>query len=671
MNQHVRVADLTDEEFETWCFEGSEVDEEAELLAVLQKIGPEPGKDHQVTGIDSGPNGPTGPSASVEVAAVNAAGETESAQTKSSANISTQVDKSAVIVPVGADGTTFTDLASSVPDGFVLFNDGVYEIAADDATDPVFICTPLGVKAVFADNDGRGWGRLITVKSMNDQWHEIPVTNAGLTRSPGDVIATLVDHGLDYSTDKKTKDRLLRLLKQWKPSTQLQSVNRMGWVDEEFNAFVMGTTIVGRQNVLPLSSRTGIGTGLALRGGADDWKREVGLKCRENPLMVLAVSLAFSGPLLAPLGFTGGGLHFRGASSSGKTTLLNVAASVWGGRQIISQWRATTNGLEAIAATLNDMLLPLDEIAEISARDLHNSIYMLANGVGKARMTKDVTLADQARWRLALISSGEISVQEKLAEAHLDAMAGHEVRLIDIEADSRSFGAFDNLHNTSGPAAFADALQCATRDFHGQAGHSFVQKLTDVRLWERRSDFQKIVDDRAANWIEKLPGASNGQIDRVAKRFALIGLAGELATRFGLTGWNESEAFRAAEQALADWYERRYGARRDAADAFVKTLQDFLAENLNSMPYVGGPHVESAEPMGWRDDCRIYLTRETWAKIFNGEEGVEAAKALLGMQMLLPGDGGHHTRKAPRPIPGPRQRLYTVIIDHLTAYKAE
>ena len=584
---------------------------------------------------------------------------------------STHLDQSAAVSHADAADTSFTDLAPSAPDGFALFDDGVYEISADDSIDPVFVCSPLRVKAVFADGNGCGWGRLITVKSMNGQWHEIPVTNAALTRSPGDVIATLVDHGLDYSTDKKTRDRLLRLLKQWKPITQLQSVSRMGWVDDDLSAFVMGTNIVGRQNVLPLSPRTGIGTGLAVLGDVADWKQEVGTKCCGNPLMVLAVSLAFSGPLLAPLGISGGGLHFRGASSSGKTTLLNVAASVWGGRRLITQWRATTNGLEAIAATLNDMLLPLDEIAEISARDLHNSIYMLANGVGKARMTKDVTLANQARWRLALISSGEISVQEKLAEAHLDAMAGHEVRLIDIEADSRTFGAFDNLHNTSGPAAFADALQRATRDFHGEAGHTYVQKLTGCRLWDRRDEFQKAADDRAANWIKKLPSASDGQIDRVAKRFALIGLAGELATHFDLTGWNEHEAFRAAEQTFVDWYERRYGARRDAADAFVKTLQDFLAENLNSLPYVSGPHCEAAEAMGWRDESRVYLTKETWAKIFNGAEGAEAAKALLGMQMLLSGDGGHHTRKAPRPIPGPRRRLYTVIVERVTAYKAE
>lgn len=239
-------------------------------------------------------------------------------------------------------------------------------------------------------------------------------------RRSTDVVATMVDHGLELAAGKHTKERLLNLLRAWKPDQRLRTVNRMGWVEDSHKAFVAGSTLIGTDDVLPLAPQTGIGAGIVSAGSVNDWKQNVGAKCRGNPLMILAVSLAFSGPLLAPLGLTGGGLHFRGASSSGKTTLLNLAASVWGDRRLITQWRATSNGLEAMAASLNYMLLPLDEIADINARDLHGAIYMLANGVGKARMTKDVTLSDQARWRLALISSGEVSVEEKLKEAKLD-----------------------------------------------------------------------------------------------------------------------------------------------------------------------------------------------------------------------------------------------------------
>ncbi len=53
--------------------------------------------------------------------------------------------------------------------------------------------------------------------------------------------------------------------------------------------------------------------------------------------------------------------------STGKSTVLRVASSVWGGFDYLQSWRATSNGLEGIAAAHNDSLLCLDEIGEIAA----------------------------------------------------------------------------------------------------------------------------------------------------------------------------------------------------------------------------------------------------------------------------------------------------------------
>lgn len=124
--------------------------------------------------------------------------------------------------------------ATSIPDGYASFVDGIYELPADETADPIFICSPLRVDAQFADHEGRGCGRLVCVKSARGEWHEIPVSNAELQKSPKNVIATLVDHGLELGAEKATSDRLLKLLKVWKPEQHLQSVNRMGWVYAPF-----------------------------------------------------------------------------------------------------------------------------------------------------------------------------------------------------------------------------------------------------------------------------------------------------------------------------------------------------------------------------------------------------------------------------------------------------
>lgn len=555
---------------------------------------------------------------------------------------------------------------SSMPDGYADLGDGIYEMPENDAVEPTFICSPIRVDAAFADQNGRGWGKLISLKAANDTWHEVPVTNAELQSRPNDVVAALLDRGLELAADRKSKDRLLTLLRRWKPTEHLQTVKHAGWTDDGYGAFVIGEKVVGDAKVLPLLASPGRLSGFSCDGSLNDWKAHVGMRCRDNPLMILAVSLAFSGPLLAPLGLSGGGLHFRGASSSGKTTLLNLASSVWSNRQLISQWRATSNGLEAIAWSRNDMLLPLDEIAEVSARDLHGAIYMLANGTGKARMTKDATLADQARWRLALISSGEISVEEKLKESRLDAMAGHEARLIDIAADSRAYGAFDHLHGASSAAAFAEIVQSAVGANHGAVGREFVRKLCEINDLPER--LPKIPARYTKNWLESLPSAPDGQVSRVAKRFAVIALAGLFATRSGLTGWNEDEAGKAAEQAFFDWYDRRYGEKREAATAFVTTMQGFLS--ANSAALVSPAPQASNDVLGWRSGGYVYLPSSTWTKIYPGDEGAKAAKALVDTQLLLPGENGRNTRKAPRTIPG-RPRVYTVNAERMAAYKAE
>jgi uncharacterized protein (DUF927 family) len=54
--------------------------------------------------------------------------------------------------------------------------------------------------------------------------------------------------------------------------------------------------------------------------------------------------------LASLVGEDSGGFHLRGASSSGKTTALNAAASVWGDPDNYTRlWRSTVNGLEGLA----------------------------------------------------------------------------------------------------------------------------------------------------------------------------------------------------------------------------------------------------------------------------------------------------------------------------------
>ena len=98
-------------------------------------------------------------------------------------------------------------------------------------------------------------------------------------------------------------------------------------------------------------------------------------------------SVAFAGPLLHMLDHESGGFHLYGDSSGGKTTHLQVAASIYGGPRLVRSWRSTDNALESIAAAHSDGLLVLGEIGMFDTLNGFDDAEALSDAL-KARMAK-------------------------------------------------------------------------------------------------------------------------------------------------------------------------------------------------------------------------------------------------------------------------------------------
>jgi putative DNA primase/helicase len=101
---------------------------------------------------------------------------------------------------------------------------------------------------------------------------------------------------------------------------------------------------------------------------------------------------------------------------------------VYGGADYLNRWRATTNGLEALAAIRSDTLLILDELSQVDPREAGEIAYMLANGSGKSRANRNGNTRMRHEWRLLFLSAGEIGLAQHLASAGKRIKAGQEVR---------------------------------------------------------------------------------------------------------------------------------------------------------------------------------------------------------------------------------------------------
>ena len=382
----------------------------------------------------------------------------------------------------------------------------------DDSSDELtwhYLCPRIEVLADTRDAKGENWGRLIGFKDRDGRWHEFAAPMAQITRGPqGEIIAHLAYLGFEVPISAKGKTRLLQYLSEAEPYDRFLCVSQIGWYGD---IFVLPDVTLGNdisQPVLFQPDNVGCDHNYRTKGPLDEWREHVAKPCQGNSRLVLALSSAFVGPLLHLTGFESGGLHLRGPSSIGKSTALDVAGSVWGGgsiRGFAKSWRATDNGLEAIAASHNDRFLCLDELGEADGRAAEAAAYMLANGQGKTRANRYGGARTSQRWRTFFLSTGEIGLSDKIAEDGRGrrARAGQEIRILDVPADAgKGLGAFEVLHGAVNPAEFAQSLKAATADFYGTPAIAFLEFIAADP--EKAATFLKrCIEELVAKWVPR------------------------------------------------------------------------------------------------------------------------------------------------------------------------
>lgn len=424
-----------------------------------------------------------------------------------------------------------------------------------DQQPPQWICSRLDVTAQTRNDDSEAWGRLLEFTDPDGRAHQWACPMELLAADGAEFRRILLGMGLRIAPNPKARQHLATYVQTARTSSRAICTDKTGW---HGGAFVLADETIGEDDERILLQVLAEPPKMRQAGTLDLWRADVAGPCTGNSRLLLAASSAFATPLLALTGREAGGVNFVGASSTGKTTALVVAASVWGGPEYLHRWRATSNGLEAVARTHNDALLVLDELAQVDPREAGEIAYMLANGSGKHRARKDGLARRAATWQLLFLSAGEIGLADHMNAAGKRARAGQEVRLADIPADAGAgMGMFEELHGRIDAATFADHLVQAAHTHYGTPAREYLRRLVALPREELRGRIQELVVDFTAN---SLPEGADGQARRVCERFGLIAAGGELATTFGLTGWPNGAAIAGAQACFRAWINRRGGS---------------------------------------------------------------------------------------------------------------
>ncbi|BDU76403.1 DUF927 domain-containing protein [Mesoterricola sediminis] len=564
--------------------------------------------------------------------------------------------------PEGGDSEpTPQDHARPRVRGFEWGPRGLFHLKApagkDDEGNPrpaerVWIAPPFTLPGLVRDERSTGWRLLIAWQDPDRIPHEEALPFELLTGEGAELARTMGQGGLILPPEPALRRHLLRYLcgaaQALQRGPRVRLVDALGWVP---GAYVLpGGEVIGNPTEpVRYAGEMAGPQGRQVAGTLEGWREGVARFAVGNPRLAFALACAFAGPLLdmvRPDG--GGGFNLMGFSSKGKSTCLEAAASVWGRPDPLPTWRATGNGLEGIAATRNDGFLALDELGQVDPREAGSVAYMLANGSAKARATREGGARTMRQWRLVFLSSGEQGLEDKMQEGGQRARAGQEVRVPDIPCPET--GMFDKAHELPSLGHLAEHLKAQARAHYGQPIRAFLGRLCDAgpgagALQARLQEMERV-------WLAQVvPMGADAQVRRVAGRFALVAVAGELAQGMGILPWPEGEASRAAQVCFKAWLDRRGFTGASEVHRGIEAVLDFISRHQQARFQTWGVEETVHNRAGLKRHAEgpvegwdFFFLPSGWKEATAGFSPGSVARACAAAGILEPGADGNPSR---------------------------
>lgn len=343
----------------------------------------------------------------------------------------------------------------------------------------------------------------------------------------------------------------------------VEVTDRTGW--RGVTSFMLDVPIVGPgqpvPDIQPGRELRRVSSAFRERGTLDGHLAALRTAWDAAPCARLAICAALAAPLLRPLAEPGFAVHLYGDTNTGKSTMLKVAASVYGDpddTNYCSSWNVSTSAAELRAAMFNDLPQFYDEIGVAAIEQVQRLVYEIVNGEGRSRSTRDSTRRDTARWRTVVVSTGENTLASETMAS------GAQARVLDIRVPD--FGALQGKH-----LEIARMMRQARLNA-GCAGRAWLEALCAAgpAWWEGQ-----------AAYLSELRGtyaAANNARTRELHYLALLQVVEVLAQQhfgFSVEGQSVGELFDSAERREAE----------PAAITMAEALEDWLFTHKEQLAY--------------------------------------------------------------------------------------
>jgi putative DNA primase/helicase len=214
-------------------------------------------------------------------------------------------------------------------DNFELTEDGLFY--NDGRGKTLFVSDYIRVIAATREYSDNVSGKLLEMKIREDgRLERVRILSEWLSAS-GDLLRThLARLGFVISTRPNCRNLFNEYLNLSRTDKIITYLNVNGWTD---NIFVLPNKIVGNWD--GAFETESVDESINQKGTLDEWKENVAKYCVGNSRLTFSVCLGFASLLLKICDVANCGFNLVGQSSTGKTTCLKVAASIFGNPKYI------------------------------------------------------------------------------------------------------------------------------------------------------------------------------------------------------------------------------------------------------------------------------------------------------------------------------------------------
>lgn len=429
--------------------------------------------------------------------------------------------------------------------------------------------------------------------------YKLPVTAQEITQSK--YLVELAGKGLDVTQNEArqlvhylSKFRLFNNVTDYDVATRLGDVKghfiSPYKQDQEENSIYLFNMDSGYQSVIDAFETT---------GNIEDYIEGVFKPLKNNPMAMMVFYGSLGSILLKDFDVDPFVVDLSSKTSTGKTFSLNIAASVWGNRRLITEWNATDNSIERMASFLNSFPMIKDDTRKANKVDkIPSIVYQFSGGQSKGRANSTRSIDYMQPWHNIMLSTGEVSIPDLSKEK-----AGVAGRVLTLQDEP-----FPNIDVSE----FGDIAECI------EANHGLLGKLFIEQYGKKKDAYKESYKSYVKIFMKKADG--NEIMTRIARSFAVLQTTGEIL--------NDIDGFEHDFYSIADAAHKSMvdnNKNIDKPKQLLEGLLQYLDANRNNIEGDGYHDVSQGDVKAVYKKEYLCVLSET-VKTFLGNELVTITK---------------------------------------------